>query len=121
MAKKETQLELPSKEQVEKYLLINPIFIRVSLEVKELSKKKQDEPLNKLKIRMINRILEEIKTMLADQPTIQFLNLLDEETLPTNSDTVLVLAQFEAAMNMFHRKYYHEPSRKWLMKKTLKQ
>ncbi|MCK4252730.1 hypothetical protein KAX97_14880 [candidate division WOR-3 bacterium] len=121
MAKKDTQPKLPSKEQVEKYQLLFPIFIEVLLEVKELSKKNQDGALNKLKIRMINRILEEIKTVLVDQPTSQFLNLLDDETLPTNSDTVLILAQFHAAMNMFHRKYYNEPSGKWSTKATPKQ
>lgn len=121
MAKKKTQPELPSKEQVEKLQLLYPIFIKVSLEVKELSKKKQDEALNKLKVRMINRILEEIKTVLVDQPTSQFLNLLDDETLPTNSDAVLILAQFQAAMDMFRRQYYNEPSGKWMMKSTSKQ
>jgi hypothetical protein len=121
MAKKHAKAKLPSKAQVEKYQLLYPIFDKVFIEVKELSKKKQDELLNKLKVRMINRILEEIKTLLVDEPTSQFLDLLDDETLPTNSDTVLILAQFEAAMNMFRRRYYNEASRRWLMKATPKQ
>jgi len=121
MAKKDTQPKLPSKAQVERYQLLYPILEKVSIEVKELSKKKQDGVLNKLKIRMINRILEEIKTVLVDEPTSQFLDLLDDETLPTNSDTVLILAQFQAAMDVFRGKYYHRPTGRWLTKETRKQ
>jgi len=118
MAKKDAQPKLPSKEQVEKWQLLYPILGKVLIEVKELSKKKQDEVLNKLKIKMINRILGEIKTVLVNEPSSQFLDLLDEETLPTNSDTVLILAQFQAAMDGFRAKYRDNLSGRWLTKKT---
>ena len=77
----------------------------ISGEIKDLSKKKQDEVLNKLKIGMINKILEQIKQLLSSEPTTQFLELLDDEILPTNSDAVLVLAKFQAAMAHFNNKY----------------
>lgn len=121
MARKDAQPKLPSKAQVEKWQLLYPILEKVLVEVKELSKKKQDGALNKLKIRMINRILEEIKTVLVNEPSSQFLDLLDEETLPTNSDTVLILAQFQAAMDGFRGKYFHRPTGKWLTKEIRRQ
>ena len=83
-------------------------------EIKELSKKKQDETLNKLKVRMINRILEQVKDILGEESTNQFIDLLDDETLPTNSDAVLVLGQFQAAMVQFKNKY--SSYGKWITK-----
>ena len=106
MVKKEINPLLPSQAQVEKYEISYPVLAKVLSEVKELSKKKQDAVLNKLKVKMVNRILEEIRTFLANQPTAKFLDLLDDETLPTNSDTVLILAQYQAAMDVFYHEYY---------------
>lgn len=120
MEKKSAKSNLPTKEQVEKYELLGPMLRKILIEIKELSKKKQDGVLNKVKIRMINRILEEIKAVLVDEPTSQFLDLLDDETLPTNSDTVLTLAQFEAAMELFRHEYYNSMSRTWLTQKMSK-
>lgn len=97
---------LTSKEKANNHELLSPMLDSVYNEIKELSKKKQDDTLNKLKVRMINRILEQVKELLAEEPTAQFLDLLDDETLPTNSDAVLMLAQFQAAMMQFKTKYY---------------
>ena len=55
---------------------------------------------------MINKVLEQIKELLAEEPIAQFLDLLYDNTLPTNSDVVLMLAQFQAAMEQFKTKYY---------------
>ena len=98
---------LPTNAQIDRYELLYPLLKSILFEVKELSKKKQDEPLNKLKVKMINKILSQIKTdVLNDDPSQEFLDLLDEETLPTNSDAVLIIAQHDAAMTKFHQKYY---------------
>ena len=89
----------PSTSQAEKFELLHPLLKSVLFEVKELSKKKQDDPLNKLKVGIINKILSQIKTdVLNDDPSREFLDLLDDETLPTNSDAVLIIAQYDAAM-----------------------
>lgn len=52
---------------------------------------------------MINRVLEQLKEILRNQPTIEFLYLLDEDGLPTNSDAVLILGQFRASMDQFRK------------------
>ena len=106
MANKDIQPKLPSNAQVENYEILVPVLDKLFIEIKELSKKKQNEVLNELKVKMINRILREIKTILVGQPTAKYLDLLDDEALPTNSDTVLILAQFQASMEAFHGKYY---------------
>lgn len=106
MAKRRSTKDLTTEAQVEQYELLSPMLNAISGEIKELSKKKQDEVLNELKVAMINRILEQIKQLLSGEPTTQFLELLDDQILPTNSDAVLVLAKFQAAMGYFLRKYY---------------
>ncbi len=98
---------LPTNSQAEKYALLYPLLKSALFEIKELSKKKQDDPLNKLKVGKVNKILSQIKTdVLNDDPSRVFLDLLDDETLPTNSDAVLIIAQYEAAMAQFHAKHY---------------
>lgn len=106
MARKGNVKEFTTGEKVKNYEILSPVFEAIFREVKELSKKKQDGVLNKLKVDMINKILEQLKGVLSNEPTVQFLELLDNETLPTNSDAVLMLSQFEAAMAQFKAKYY---------------
>lgn len=97
----------PTNIQIQKYELLLPLLKSILFEVKDLSKKKQDEPLNKLKVGMINKILSRIKTeVLNDDPSCEFLDRLDDETLPTNSDAVLIIAQYDAAMTQFHARHY---------------
>ena len=106
MARKRKMEKLITDAQAEKYELLSPMLDAILGEVKDLSKKKQDEVLNELKVKMINKVLDQIKELLSDEPTIQFVGLLDDEMLPTNSDTVLILAQFRAAMDIFKGTYY---------------
>jgi len=106
MAKRRSTKDLTTEAQVEQYNLLSPVLNAISRELKELSKKKQDGVLSKLKVGMINKILEPIKQLLSGEPTAQFLELLDDETLPTNSDAVLVLAKVQAAMDQFSKKYH---------------
>lgn len=96
----------PTKAQAEQFDMLFPILESVFNEIKELSKKKQDGALNELKVKMTNRILSKVKTILNDDPTVEFLDLLDEITLPTNSDAVLIIAQFKAAMEQFKDKHF---------------
>jgi hypothetical protein len=106
MAKKAQHQQFTTEEKATKYEMLFPMLEAVYIEIKELSKKKQDDVLNKLKVKMINRILEQVREILAGEPTIPFTELLDEEMLPSNSDTVLMLAQFKSAMVQFRAKYY---------------
>lgn len=115
MSKDLDQTEETTREKAEQHDMLYPILISVFNEIKELSKKKQDGPLNAMKVKMTNRILSKVKAYLEDDPTVEFLDLLDEEVFPTNSDAVLVIAQFKAAMDQFKDKHYgwHSGSLVW--------
>lgn len=97
----------PTESQVEKYKLLYPLLTSIRSEVKDLSKKKQDETLNKLKVEMINKVLSQIKKgVLNDEPSNEFLDLLDVDTLPSNSDAVLIIAQYDTALNQFRSRHF---------------
>jgi len=99
-------MNLPTEEQIEKYKMLSKLLDSIYMELKDFSKKKPDEALNKFKIKTINRVLEQIKDVLSSEPTIDFLDILDEETIPSNSDAVLIIGQFNAAMAQFKSTYY---------------
>lgn len=96
-----------TKEQISLYGTISPLLQHAFSEVKEFSKKKQEEQLNLNKVKTINRLLEKAKELLKNEPTNEFLDLLNEDDLPSNSDAVLTMSQFIAAMNKFHSDHYH--------------
>jgi hypothetical protein len=102
MAKKES---LPTDEQVIKFQMLNQIADSIYIEMKEFSKKKPDDALNPFKVKNVNRVLIQLKDFLKNEPTVSFLDLLDDETLPTNSDAILIIGQFKASMDNFRNKY----------------
>jgi len=111
MAKqKNNQSELPNSDKIKKFEILYPMINSDITEIRELSKKKQDEPLNKFKVKTINKKLEQVKSILIDEPTFEFLELLDEETLPSNSDAVLMVSQYIQALKQFKSKYYTKDS-----------
>ena len=106
MAKNKEKEHLPTQEEVEKYTMLSELLDSLITETKDLSKKKPDEVLNKLKIKMINRVLEQLKQILRNESTSEFLDLLEEEAIPSNSDAVFIMGQFRASMDQFKSKYY---------------
>jgi len=100
------ETKLPSNEKVDKFDMLEPLLESIYYEMSEFSRKKQDLQLNKLKAKMINKILEEMRNILSDEPTIEFLDLLEEDILPTNSDAVLIIGQYRKAMKQFEDKYH---------------
>jgi hypothetical protein len=98
---------LPTKENTVQFDMLFPILESVFGELKELSKKKQDGALNEIKVKITNKILSKVKTILKDDPTVEFLELLDDVSLPTNSDAVLIITQFKAAMEQYKSKHFY--------------
>lgn len=99
------KINLPSNAQVEKFKMLAELLDSIYLEMKEFSKKKPDEPLNTFKVKNVNRVLEQVKEIMKNEPTAEFLDILDDETLPTNSDAILIIGQFQASMQRFRSKY----------------
>lgn len=96
-----------SDEQVKLYSTISPLLKSAFKEVKDFSKKKQDDLLNIKKVNMINRLLEKAKIVLQNESTVDFLDLLDENDLPSNSDAVLIMSQYISAMDKFYNDHCH--------------
>lgn len=94
------------QEAVDQYELLDPLLLGIYEEIKELSKKKPDTPLNSFKIKSINRILEPIKELLKEEKMYPFLDILDADDMPTNSDVVIILSQYIKSMGIFRKKYY---------------
>lgn len=102
----DTTLKPPTEEQAAAYDRIVPMLEAAHREMAELSKKKQDGIVNALKIKMINRLLTELTKILKDDPSYSFVDMLDEEGLPQNSDVVLVLSQWRSALEQYRSKYF---------------
>lgn len=83
-----------------------PLLVSMYSEFKELSKKKPDAAVSKSKINIANRLLARVRTILNDEESIDFLDLLDEDDVPQVSDVTLILSQYVAAMKEFHNKYH---------------
>ena len=71
-------------------------------EIGLLSKKKPDGPINKFKLKLINRLIKEANTLLDDcyLPFDDFMEF-EEDDLPTASDVVLILSQYLKGMDKY--------------------
>jgi hypothetical protein len=92
-------------EKVAIYRAAIGVFSGLLSEMRELSKKKADASLSKGKVKILNRVLEDLKEVLVDETESKYLDLLDEDDLPQNSDAVLVMVQYERALNAFFERY----------------
>lgn len=106
----------PTAEQARTVEMLSPILTAVANEVREFSKKKQEGVLSELKIAQINRLLGDVKSALGNDPSTRYLDLLDEDTLPQNSDAVLVLSQWTAALAQFRAKHQGYSNGRWVWK-----
>ena len=98
---------LPTQKILDEYFLHCTMLASLAAELRELSKKKHDGFLNLTKVKLINRVLKPLHDQyLVAIPAAAFLDLLDESELPTNSDAVLIISQYEAAIKEFKNMYY---------------
>ncbi len=95
---------LITEKDVATYNMIFPMIKSMRDEIKVLSSKKQDGVLNNLKIKIINRLIDPARELLAKEPTLEYLERLDEDLLPQNSDVVLILSQYIEALNQYQLK-----------------
>lgn len=106
MAKKTlTGEKLPSQADVMKYIMLYDFLESAYVEMKDFSKKNPDAALNERKVKSLNRILKDIKEILANEPTASYMDILDEEMLPSNSDVVLTMSQYRSALENYRKKY----------------
>ena len=70
------------------------------------SKKKPDDPVNKFKLKFINQVLINTNAILDEKnkPFNDF-DTFDEDSLPTNSDVVMILSQYINCLEKFRSKH----------------
>jgi hypothetical protein len=90
--------------QAQQFDMLRPMIEVAYKDMAEFSKKRQEGIVNELKVRYINRLLSPIKEIMANDESASYLELLNEEELPENSDAVFVLGQFRAAMDQFKKR-----------------
>lgn len=110
MVKSKNNSKTVTDEQVELYNTINPLINSIYKELKDFSKKNQNDPINPTKVKMINRLLEKVKIILENEPSISYLDLLGEDNLPSISDAVLIVSQYISALEIFHSEHYYYDS-----------
>ncbi len=97
-----------TQRDVDTYLMLQPLLAAIYHEMQELSKKKPDSLLNAYKVKAINRILIPLKQLMKEDDVFAFLDVLDDNVLPSNSDMVLILSQYIKATTMYvdlHQSY----------------
>jgi hypothetical protein len=97
-----------SEDEIEQFETLWPLLLAMKNEYSELSKKKQDGTLNKLKVHGVNRLLADLKALLKDEPSVRYLDVLSDDDLPQYSDVIIILSQFVAAMNAFKEARQHQ-------------
>lgn len=102
----------PSSLQTRQFEIVMPMLESMLAEMKELVKKKPDAPVNQMKVGMVNRLLNDLRVVLEREPEMEYLDILDEASLPEYSDAVVVLSQYLTAMERFEEKHW-EPTTGW--------
>ncbi len=74
---------LPTEKNIEDYSLLKDMLESQRKEFNLLSKSKPDVQLNLMKIKMVNRVLEPLNEIFKNEPSHEFLDILDEKALPT--------------------------------------
>jgi len=97
---------LPLEKNIEDYKLLKEMLCSQRTEFDLLSRKKADGQLNPMKIKMVNRALEPLKEIFKQEEYHIFLDTLNEDEMPTYSDVVLIISQYETAIEKYRHKYY---------------
>ena len=79
----------------DKFNKVNRQLSALHQEVSILSKRKPDDAINKFKLKFINQVLVEVNAVLnrKNKPFQDFATFQEDE-MPTNSDVVMILAQY---------------------------
>ena len=110
MKSRTNELKEISKTDASLFEALWPLLHAMREEYRELSKKKPDGTLNKLKVHGVNRLLVDLKGVLKDDDIIRYLDILSDDDLPQYSDVTIALSQYVAAMDSFKNARQYENS-----------
>jgi len=94
-----------SSDELTRFQTLLPFVKSMHSDIRELSRKNQNAALSKSRIDIINRLLADVKSLLANEPTAEYLPTIDDATVPQNADALIILGQFTAAMDQYKNKY----------------
>ena len=100
------KIKFTTQEAASAYEATINVFRSLLNEIKTLSNKKPDAVMNTFKVSQINRLLNDIRDFLKDEPEVKYLDLLDDQTLPQIADAVVIMAQYEGALKGFNKRYH---------------
>jgi hypothetical protein len=92
-------------EAVDQYETTQPLLSAMLEELRKFAAKKPEATLSNQKVLLINRLLSDLKNLLASEPESKYLDLLADDVLPQYSDAVLVLSQYGAALESFYNRH----------------
>lgn len=82
------------------------VFLHLYKELKAFGTKKPSDTLSASKVKIVNRLLQDILEIMEGEPEHKYLDLLEDESLPQYSDAVLILSQYEAALEGFKKRHH---------------
>lgn len=90
-----------NKDEVNKFEKLQAQLEGLHTEISALSKKSQNDALNKFKLKFVNQILSEANQLLGNsyKPFSDF-SLFDDSDIPSNSDVAMILTQY---LNCFEK------------------
>lgn len=84
-----------TEEQIHNFEKIQAQLEGLYIEISVLSKKSQNDALNKFKLKFVNQTLKAANLILTDKyKPFENFEKFDDEELPTNSDVNLILGQY---------------------------
>lgn len=89
------------KEDVEQFEKLEQQLHSFLDEVSDLSHKKPNDPMNKFKLKFINGTIAKLNILLKEYRPFDDFEQFDVDTLPSNSDVVLMLSQYAGAALRF--------------------
>lgn len=103
------------------------VFSALLREVRELSKKEPDATLSGSKVKLINTVLSDLLSFLITEPEGKYLQTLEDADLPQVSDALMMMVQFDAALDAFKVRYhkfvrgsnYYEGKHYWITEEQL--
>ena len=90
------------RQEVDTFEKVQAQIEGLHTEISTLSKKSQNDALNKFKLKFVNQILKEANKLLGDiyKPFSDF-ELFDENEIPTTSDVAMMLTQYLSCFEKF--------------------
>lgn len=95
---------MKSHDQIDEFLKLLLQVDKLLSDFLELSKKKPNDAVNKFKLKIVNNLLTIANKILTKKyMPFDYFELFDEDDLPTNSDVVVIIAQYVACLKKFGR------------------